>query len=108
MNLYATLGSSMGTDEAVSLSARLSAWHDEMVAHERRIGAGSTAGVCDDECPHAEAKVLWSEAEAMFGSRADELMFLRSRGHDRSSRGRVSARGRRHLAAPTGSLGVEA
>jgi hypothetical protein len=108
MNLYATLGSSVGTDEAASLGARLSAWHDEMVAHERRIATGSTADVCDDECPHAEAKVLWSEAEAMFGSRADELLFLRSRGHDRSSREKAGARVRRHRAGITGSERVHA
>ena len=82
MNPYATLGSSIGTNEALSLSARLSAWHDEMVAHERRIALERSADVCNDECPHAEATALWSDAVALFGARADELVFLRSRGSD--------------------------
>jgi hypothetical protein len=79
MSPYAMLGSAIGTSEAASLTARLSAWHDAMVAHERRLGAGSTSLTCDDECPHADARALWSEAVAAFGSRAHELTFLRTR-----------------------------
>jgi hypothetical protein len=79
MNPYVMLGSGFGTNEATALSARLSAWHDAMVAHERRLRAGRTGDSCDDECPHAEARALWSEAVATFGSRAHELTFLRSR-----------------------------
>jgi hypothetical protein len=79
MNLYATLGSGMGTHGAAALSARLAAWHDAMVAHERRLRADRTAVTCGDECPHAEAKTLWSEALETFGRRAEELTFLRSR-----------------------------
>jgi hypothetical protein len=94
MNLYAMLGSGLGTDEAASLGARLSAWHDAMVAHERRLRTGSTNDRCDDECPHAEARALWSEAVATFGSRASELTFLRSRASDTTRRGRTGAAGR--------------
>jgi hypothetical protein len=79
MNPYLILGSGLGTNEAHSLSARLSTWHDAMVAHERRLRAGRTSDVCDDECAHAEARALWSEATAAFGPRAHELTFLRSR-----------------------------
>lgn len=79
MNLYAMLGSAIGTDDSMSLSARLSAWHDAMVAHERRLRTDRTRGGCDDECPHADAPALWSEAVATFGARAHELTFLRSR-----------------------------
>lgn len=79
MNPYALLGSVHASPEAASLSARLSAWHDAMVAHERRLRAGTTNDVCDDECPHADARFLWSEAVATFGDRAHELAFLRSR-----------------------------
>lgn len=79
MNPYLLLGSGLGTSEASSLSARLSAWHDAMVAHERRLRTGRTSAACDDECPHAEARALWSEALAIFGSRAHELTFLRLR-----------------------------
>jgi hypothetical protein len=91
MNLYTMLGSAVGTDDSISLSARLSAWHDAMVAHERRIRTGRTRDVCDDECPHAEAANLWSEAIATFGARAHELTFLRSRANDASRRARRSA-----------------
>ena len=88
MTPYAMLGSHIGTHEAASLSSRLSAWHDAMVAHERRLRAGLTDDVCHDECPHAEARALWSEALQAFGSRAQELTFLRSRADDDSRRHR--------------------
>jgi hypothetical protein len=79
MNPYLILSSGSGTNEAAALSARLSAWHDDMVAHERRLGAGRARDTCGDECPHAEARTLWSEAVVTFGSRAQELTFLRTR-----------------------------
>ncbi|HXE81344.1 MAG TPA: hypothetical protein VNK41_11365 [Vicinamibacterales bacterium] len=79
MTPYAKLASSEGNAEAAALCARLIAWHDAMVAHERRLKAGSPSEVCDDECPHAEAPALWRGAVAMFGERANELTFLRSR-----------------------------
>ena len=99
MNPYAMLGAGTRTNEAASLSARLSAWHDAMVAHERRLRAGGTNDVCDDECPHAEAPALWCEAVATFGARALELTFLRSRGDDvsrRSTGGSAHGRSWRH------------
>jgi hypothetical protein len=88
VNLYSPLG---------SLSARLSAWHDAAVAHERRLRSGTTSDRCDEDCPHAEARSLWSEAVAAFGSRAHELTFLRSRatgqsGFSRVMQGRGSAK----------------
>jgi hypothetical protein len=94
MNPYLMLGSGLGTNEATALSARLSAWHDAMVAHERRLRPGRTGDSCDDQCPHAEARTLWSEAVATFGPRANELSFLRSRanGSDRRSHGGAAAR----------------
>jgi len=79
MYLYARLGTVVGTNDALSLGARLAAWHDAMVAHERRLRAGSTADRCDDDCAHADAQMLWSEAVAILGARAAELTFLRSR-----------------------------
>ena len=78
MNLYTMVRSGNGTPEAAALSARLAAWHDAMVAHERKIRAGH-AEVCDEECPHADARTLWVEAVDVFGNRAQELTFLRSR-----------------------------
>ena len=80
MNLYAVIGSGIGTPEAVSLGGRLSAWHDAMVAHERQLRSNPATDGCDDECPHAEARTLWAEAVETFGSRAHELAFLHSRG----------------------------
>ena len=79
MTPYTILSSGVGTHEAADLSARLSAWHDAMVAHERRLRSGVTNDTCDDECPHADARALWSEAVATFGDRAHGLVFLSSR-----------------------------
>ena len=79
MNPYLTLSSRVATGEATSLSSRLEAWHDAMVAHERRLRSKRTNDACDDECPHVEARTLWAEARQLFGPRADELAFLRSR-----------------------------
>jgi hypothetical protein len=79
MNPYAIVNSGIGSTDAASLRARLIAWHDAMVAHERRLRAGQTADTCNDECPHVEARALWAEVSAMLGPRANELTFLRSR-----------------------------
>jgi hypothetical protein len=79
MNLYSMVGSGNGTPEAAALSVRLASWHDAMVAHERKIRAGRADAVCDEECPHAEARTLWIEALEVFSDRAEELTFLRSR-----------------------------
>jgi hypothetical protein len=78
MNPYSLVGSGNGRLEAAALSARLTAWHDAMVAHERKIRAGREE-VCDEECAHADARTLWVEALEVFGDRAQELTFLRSR-----------------------------
>jgi hypothetical protein len=91
MNPYTVLSSGLATQEARALSARLSAWHDTMVAHERRLRLAVTSDACDDECPHAEARALWPEAVATFGARAQDLTFLRSRAQDK--RRAVGARG---------------
>lgn len=80
MNPYALLASSIGTTEATSLSTRLTAWHDAMVAHLRRLRTSRRRDVCDDDCPHVEAQALWSEAVRTFGSGAARLTFLRSHG----------------------------
>ena len=79
MNPYTILSSGFGSHEATDLTARLTAWHDAMVAHERRLRAGTTSDACNDECAHAEAEPLWAEAVATFGARAQQLTFLRSR-----------------------------
>jgi hypothetical protein len=97
MNPYAVLSSGAGPHDATALSARLAAWHDTMVAHERKLRSGTTSDACNDECPHVEARALWSEAVATFGRRAQELTFLRSRAQD--TRSPVSAAGLPHSRA---------
>jgi hypothetical protein len=79
MNPYAIADLASGSADTASLRARLVAWHDAMVAHERRLRSDPTANLCDDECPHVEASTLWREAAALLGPRASELTFLRSR-----------------------------
>ncbi len=78
MTPYAKFGAFAETAAAATLTARLAAWHDAMVAHQRRLQLGRTDVACDDECPHAIARGLWSEAVATFGARAHELLFLRT------------------------------
>ncbi len=87
MNPYATLATGPERAHATGLAARLAAWHDAMVAHERRL-RGDGSGGCDDECPHVEARGLWAEAVTAFGERAHDLAFLRSRA---TSHGRPGA-----------------
>ena len=87
MNMYTMVGSGIGSVEAATLSARLAAWHDAMVAHERRVKDGRSSERCDEECPHADARVLWNEAVETFGSaRAQALTFLRTRAMAAASR----------------------
>lgn len=82
MNLYMILSAGLGSREAAALGERLSAWHDAMVAHERRLRAAPGTDACSDECPHAEARTLWPEAVATFGRRAQDLAFLYSRAQE--------------------------
>jgi hypothetical protein len=75
MNPYALIGATLGVAGTEPLLRRLAEWHDAMVAHER----AARYEPCDDDCPHAQARQLWSEATAMFGRDARHLSFLRSR-----------------------------
>ena len=81
MNVYRHIGDRIGTVEARELAEQLVVWHDGMVRHLR--AAGTRASRCDDECPHAEARGLWSMACAVFGEAARGLAFLRSYGQPR-------------------------
>jgi hypothetical protein len=78
MNPYTRLASAVGDPSAHGLAARLMAWHDEMVFHERLLARWKT-DVCDESCPHTEAQELWSEALRVFGGRAHDLTFLATR-----------------------------
>jgi hypothetical protein len=75
MNVYKLLGSRVGTVEALDLGERLSRWHDAMVMHARRSGAGPGPD-CDEDCPHSEARSLWLAAVDVFGDLALDLRFL--------------------------------
>ncbi len=79
MNLYTMVGSNVGSAEAAALCMRLAAWHDAMVAHERKLRSRGGDELCDEECPHAEARLLWNEALVTLGARAHDLSFLRTR-----------------------------
>jgi hypothetical protein len=76
MNPYARLASAAADSPAQELVARLIAWHDEMVAHKRRVRAGAETDLCHESCPHEEARALWLEAARVFGNRARDLTFL--------------------------------
>jgi len=86
MSPYTIVSSGLGSHAATDLGVRLSAWHDAMVAHERRLRSGGTSDACDDDCPHAEARALWPEVLAALGTRAHELAFLRSHGAEAPAR----------------------
>jgi hypothetical protein len=103
MNPYAIVSSIIGTAEAASLRARLMAWHDAMVAHERRLRLGPAIDMCDEECPHAEARALWAEASVLLGKRVSELTFLRSRAQGASAQ---RSRGTRTASAPAKSQSI--
>lgn len=79
MNIYRALGDRIGTSEARELAQQLVAWHDAMVKHLRIIGSRATER-CADDCPHAEAGVLWTAAQEILGASARQLEFLRSHG----------------------------
>ena len=76
MNIYRMIGNTLGTPDAIELADRLSAWHDAMVTHERLLRLRRS---CGEDCPHVDAPVLWRQATELFGDRARDLVFLRSR-----------------------------
>lgn len=83
MHFYQMIAHRTGSPDAIDLAMRLSAWHDAMVQHERRMKTnGQTRHACtqrDDGCPHSEADDLWKDAQKVFGEHARELVFLRAR-----------------------------
>jgi hypothetical protein len=93
MNVYRSIGYAVGTPEALALAARLSAWHDAMVAHERPADTARVSR-CGDDCPHADARLLWREAVEIFGDTAEQMKFLRRHASAASRTTAFSARGR--------------
>jgi hypothetical protein len=93
MKLYTMIGLRLASPEATTLSERLAAWHDAMVAHERQLRAGQAAIDCHDDCPHEEARVLWPQALATFAERAHDLSFLKSRATSSVETGRTPREG---------------
>jgi hypothetical protein len=79
MNVYTSIGYAVGTPEALALAARLSAWHDAMVAHQRPADTARVAR-CNDDCPHGDARRLWLEAVEIFGEHTKQFGFLRRHG----------------------------
>ena len=75
VNPYALIGASLGVAGTEPLLRRIAEWHDAMVAHER----AARYERCHNDCPHARARQLWTEASARFGRDAHHLSFLRSR-----------------------------
>jgi hypothetical protein len=73
------VGLNLTEGEVTSLRARLMAWHDAMVAHERRLKSSQATDICHEDCPHVAASRLWAEASALLGTQANDLTFLRSR-----------------------------
>jgi hypothetical protein len=84
MNLCTLIGSGLGTIEAASLSQRLAARHDAVLAHEGRPRAGRTDDGCDEDCGHSDARALRAPAVTTFGDCARELFVLRPRARDRA------------------------
>jgi hypothetical protein len=82
MNIYRVLGDHVGTSEARDLAELLVVWHDAMVRHLRVVGPRRSEK-CGDDCPHEKARLLWAAAHAAYGTRARELVFLRTHGQDR-------------------------
>ena len=77
-DVYRHVASRVGTSEAQSFAVELSAWHDAMVKHRRRVAQGRAPerdGAGDG--PAAEARELWQRAVDVFGPHAGELEFLR-------------------------------
>ena len=100
MNPYRSLGSAIGTPEALDLAHRLAAWHDAMVVHRRRAHVFQRDS-CEPDCPHVEGQSLWFEALDVYGARAHELSFLRRHGSSAELRSAEPMNGRSGLRVAT-------
>ncbi len=73
--MYSSVAPRVESPRVVAIAARIAAWHAEIIAHERR--RGSRFGECSDECPHAQAPLLWAEAWNVLGEGAAAFDSLR-------------------------------
>ncbi len=81
LDLYRHLANRIGTPDALALAHDLSAWHDDMVRHQRALDARVVpAEACEvlDDCPHVQARELWRQAQSVYGEAAATLTFLRT------------------------------
>jgi hypothetical protein len=78
LHVYRLLAGRIGTADAIELAQDLAAWHDTMVLHERAQTALGAQCSSADDCPHTEARDLWSRARKTFGPDAERLTFLRT------------------------------
>jgi hypothetical protein len=85
MNIYRRLADEVATSEAREFAEQLVVWHDAMVKHLRVLSSRQEAR-CSEDCPHDDAANLWLAAQTMFGSKARELVFLRSHGQPKRQR----------------------
>ena len=76
--MYRIVGDLIGTPEARDFAEQLVVWHDSMVKHARVVNLRGAA--CTDDCPHAQARVLWPAACHLFGNEAGRLVFLQAHG----------------------------
>ena len=78
MHLYKAAADVVGTPDARDLSMELASWHDAMVNHLRAVRFRNAA--CDEDCPHEQARTLWTAAVGVFGDVASRFAFLRTYG----------------------------
>lgn len=76
--MSATVATRIESSRADAIARRIAAWQAAMAAHERR--RGSRFGECSDECPHAQAPLLWADATQVLGDRAASFDALRRQG----------------------------
>ncbi len=82
LDVYRLLASRVGTPDALNFAHDVADWHDAMVRHQRSQAAQGARCAGVEDCPHQEARDLWSRARAVFGAAADELTFLRASARD--------------------------
>jgi hypothetical protein len=80
LDVYRHMANRRGTNEAIELAHELSAWHDAMVKHRRKLARlgfdPDRHREAEDGAP-ADARELWQRAVAIFGEEASQLEFLR-------------------------------